>query len=47
MKAFTFEFDHCDDPVAYERLTGTRPAEIDLKLAQQVAELSGALIPDK
>lgn len=32
-KAFTFELDHCDDPVVYERLAGTRLAEIDLELA--------------
>ncbi|KAJ5247981.1 hypothetical protein N7489_002675 [Penicillium chrysogenum] len=47
MKAFTFELDHCDDPIVYERLAGTRLAEIDLKLAQRVAELVGATIPDK
>ena len=47
LKAFTFELDHCDDPVVYNRLAGHRLAEIDLKLAQQVAELVGAPIPDK
>ncbi|KAJ6178556.1 hypothetical protein N7519_009017 [Penicillium mononematosum] len=47
MKAFTFELDHCDDPIVYERLAGTRLAEIDLQLAQRVAELVGAPIPDK
>ncbi|KAJ5985746.1 hypothetical protein N7499_007963 [Penicillium canescens] len=47
MKALTFELDHCDDPVVYERLAGTRLSEIDLKLAQQVAELVGAPIPDR
>ncbi|KAJ5594701.1 uncharacterized protein N7459_000909 [Penicillium hispanicum] len=46
-KAFTFELDHCDDPVVYERLAGTRLAEIDWNLAKQVAELVGAPIPDK
>ncbi|PYH42895.1 catalase catA [Aspergillus saccharolyticus JOP 1030-1] len=47
MKAFSFELDHCDDPVVYDRLAGTRLAEIDLGLAQQVAELVGAPIPEK
>ncbi|RDW72690.1 catalase catA [Aspergillus mulundensis] len=46
-KAFGFELDHCDDPIVYERLAGTRLAEIDLPLAQQVAEIVGAPIPTK
>ncbi|GMF78201.1 unnamed protein product [Aspergillus oryzae] len=46
-KAFGFELDHCDDPIVYERLAGHRLAEIDLTLAQEVAELVGAPIPDK
>ncbi|KAF7597341.1 hypothetical protein BBP40_006281 [Aspergillus hancockii] len=46
-KALGFELDHCDDPIVYERLAGTRLAEIDLKLAQEVAELVGAPVPDK
>lgn len=46
-KAFSFELDHCDDPVVYERLAGTRLAELDLGLAQAVAEMVGAPIPSK
>ncbi|KAL4962444.1 catalase catA [Aspergillus stella-maris] len=46
-KAFSFELDHCDDPIVYERLAGTRLAELDLPLAQAVAEMVGAPIPDK
>ncbi|KAE8354754.1 catalase-like domain-containing protein [Aspergillus coremiiformis] len=46
-KALAFELDHCDDPTVYERLAGHRLAEIDLKLAQEVAELVGAPVPDK
>ncbi|RAH57767.1 catalase A [Aspergillus piperis CBS 112811] len=47
VKAFGFELDHCDDPIVYERLAGKRLAEIDLTLAQQVAEVVGAPIPQK
>ncbi|KAF7165459.1 hypothetical protein CNMCM6106_001617 [Aspergillus hiratsukae] len=46
-KAFSFELDHCDDPTVYERLAGHRLAEIDLELAQKVAEMVGAPIPTK
>lgn len=46
-KAFCFELDHCDDPIVYERLAGTRLAELDLPLAQAVAEMVGAPIPQK
>ncbi|KAL3469299.1 catalase-like domain-containing protein [Aspergillus californicus] len=46
-KAFSFELDHCDDPIVYERLAGTRLAELDLGLAQAVAETVGAPIPSK
>ncbi|KAJ5982227.1 hypothetical protein N7451_012327 [Penicillium sp. IBT 35674x] len=47
IKALIFELDHCDVPMVYERLAGTRLPEIDLKLAQQAAELVGAPIPEK
>ena len=46
-KAFSFELDHCDDPIVYERLASTRLAELDLSLAQAVAEIVGAPIPQK
>lgn len=46
-KAFSFELDHCDDPIVYERMAGKRLAELDLPLAQAVAEMVGAPIPDK
>ncbi|KAK4895490.1 catalase 1 [Elasticomyces elasticus] len=44
--AFGFELDHCDDPVVYERMC-ERLTHIDLELAQSVAELVGAPIPQK
>lgn len=46
MSSFGFELDHCDDPIVYENLA-TRLADIDLDLAQQVAELVGAKVPEK
>ena len=46
IKAFSFELDHCDDPVVYERLV-SRLTEIDLGLAQAVAENVGAPTPQK
>lgn len=46
-KAFTFELDHCDDHTVYQRMAGHRLAEIDVSLAQKVAELVGAPIPDE
>ncbi|TPX07947.1 uncharacterized protein E0L32_010402 [Thyridium curvatum] len=44
--ALAFELDHCDDEVVYERMA-QRLAEIDLGLAQSVAEMVGATVPDK
>lgn len=44
--AFSFELDHCDDPVVYERMS-QRLADIDLGLAQSVAEMVGGTIPQK
>jgi catalase len=44
MAAFAFELDHCDDPIVYERIC-QRLCEIDLDLAQNVAEMVGADIP--
>jgi len=44
MRAFSFELDHCDEPVVYERLVD-RLTEIDLSLAQAVAEKVGAPTP--
>ncbi|KAJ5092415.1 hypothetical protein NUU61_007285 [Penicillium alfredii] len=46
-KALGFELDHCDDPAVYERVAGHRLAEIDLPLAQAVAGLVGAPVPDR
>lgn len=46
-KAFSFELDYCDDHTVYECLAGHRLAEIDLELAQTVAEMVGASVPDK
>lgn len=42
--ALAFELDHCDDPVVYERMA-QRLADIDLELAQTVADLVGAPVP--
>lgn len=44
--AFAFELDHCEDPIVYERMS-QRLADIDLSLAQQVAELVGGTKPEK
>jgi len=45
-EAFSFELDHCDDDIVYERMV-TRLAEIDLSLAQAVAQNCGAKSPEK
>jgi len=42
--ALAFELDYCDDPLVYGRMT-ERLAEIDLNLAQSVAELVGGEQP--
>jgi catalase len=44
--ALGFELDHCDDPIVYERIN-SRLAEIDLSLAQSVAEMVGGDIPQE
>jgi catalase len=44
--ALSFELDHCEEPIVYERMS-QRLADIDLGLAQQVAELVGAPVPQK
>ena len=44
--ALSFELDHCDDPVVYNRMC-ERLTDIDLELAQSVAEMVGAPIPEK
>ncbi len=44
--ALGFELDHCDDPLVYDRMS-QRLADIDLDLAQQVAELVGGSVPQK
>lgn len=44
--ALAFELDHCEDPVVYERMC-QRLTDIDLELAQTVAEMVGAPIPQK
>lgn len=36
LKALTFELDHCDDPIVYKRLAGTRLAEIDFNLLSEL-----------
>jgi catalase len=42
--ALSFELDHCDDPVVYDRLA-KRLADIDQTLAESVAEMVGAEAP--
>ena len=44
--AFSFELDHCEEPIVYERMVD-RLTEIDLSLAQAVAEKTGAPMPTK
>jgi catalase len=44
--AFSFELDHCEDPVVYERIV-SRLTEIDLSLAAAIAEKCGAPTPTK
>ncbi|KAK0747386.1 catalase-like domain-containing protein [Apiosordaria backusii] len=44
INALGFELDHCEDPVVYERMV-TRLADIDLGLAQTVAEMVGGEAP--
>ncbi|KAB8298939.1 hypothetical protein EYC80_001091 [Monilinia laxa] len=46
INALGFELDHCDDPVVYERMV-ERLTDIDLGLAQAVAEKAGAPTPTK
>ncbi|GJN67672.1 catalase A [Purpureocillium lilacinum] len=46
MAALSFELDHCDEAIVYERLT-ERLADIDLGLAQSVAEMVGGKKPEK
>lgn len=45
-KAFSFELDHCDDPLVYERMT-ERIAVISLDLAKAVAANVGGEAPSK
>lgn len=44
IQALSFELDHCDDSVVYERMI-ERLCDIDLHLAQAVAEKAGAPSP--
>lgn len=46
INALGFELDHCDDHVVYERIVD-RLTEIDLPLAQSVAEMVGGEVPEK
>lgn len=46
ISALGFEMDHCDDPIVYNRIT-ERLCDIDLELAQAVAEKAGAPTPTK
>lgn len=45
-KAFSFELDHCDDPIVYKRMS-ERVAAISLELAQTVAKNVGGDNPTK
>ncbi|KAI7458769.1 Catalase-1 [Hortaea werneckii] len=44
--ALSFELDHCDDPLVIEPMC-QRLTDIDISLAQQVADLVGGTIPQK
>lgn len=46
VQALSFELDHCDDPIVYERLCD-RLTEIDLSLAVAVAEMVGGKKPEQ
>lgn len=46
LKAFGFELDHCDDPTVYTRMV-RRLADIDVGLAQAVADMVGGEAPDQ
>jgi catalase len=46
MDAFSFELDHCDDPIVYETYTKVLNC-IDFELAKKVASNIGSTIPDK
>ncbi|KAL8297339.1 hypothetical protein RB600_002369 [Gaeumannomyces tritici] len=46
LAAFSFELDHCEEEEVYGNLV-TRLTELDLGLAQSVAEMVGAPIPEK
>jgi catalase len=46
MNALGFELDHCDDHIVYERIVD-RLSEIDLSLAQNVAEMVGGEVPQQ
>lgn len=46
LSALSFELDHCDEAVVYERLAG-RLADIDLGLARSVADMIGGPKPEK
>ncbi|KAF8532635.1 catalase-like domain-containing protein [Trichophaea hybrida] len=43
--ALAFELDHCDDPIVYKRMS-ERLCNIDLSLAQAIAKMVGADIPE-
>ncbi|KAL7943358.1 catalase-like domain-containing protein [Trichoderma barbatum] len=45
LAALSFELDHCDEPIVYERLV-KRLADIDLGLAQSVGKMVGGAIPN-
>ena len=45
-KAFSFELDHCDDPIVYKRMS-ERIAAVSLELAQTVAKNVGGDPPSK
>ncbi|KAI9850450.1 MAG: hypothetical protein M1838_005662 [Thelocarpon superellum] len=44
--ALGFELDHCDEPMVYNRIV-ERLCDIDIELAQAVAEKAGSPIPQK
>jgi catalase len=45
LAAFSFELDHCDEPIVYERLV-KRLTDIDLGLAQSVGKMVGGTVPE-
>jgi catalase len=45
LAGLSFELDHCEDPIVYERITQRLAEAVSFDLSKQVAELVGADVP--